>query len=206
MQINNLKVKRETYRGSRIIFDNLNLKTKARINVIFGPPGTGKSTLLEVIAGVLEPVQGKAEGFNSKNHQFLMQVPERQFIYGSCRAELEKKCKNPREALTRFGLPEDIMELSPWSLSKGQRKKLLLAGFITGKSGNENFILDDPFKDLDKKGINLVVEEFFRPRANKVIMATASRRELQYLKTKGIKSDIINIKAIKNRKYKNELA
>lgn len=199
MKINNLKVRRETYRGSREIFTNLNLTLNAAVNVIYGPPGSGKSTLLEVIAGVLDPYAGEIVGNEPENIRFLMQVPERQFIYGSCREELEKNCKSPEKALSMFGLPVDILELSPWCLSKGERKKLLFTELFfdeKGKTGKKNFILDDPFKDLDKEGINRVTEYFMETGSNgsnKVIMAIANRSEFEHLEEKGINFNLIEI-------------
>ncbi len=200
MKIKNLTVRRETYRGSREVFSGLNLNLSGRVNVIYGSPGAGKSTLLEVIAGLISPSSGSVTDGTAGPRYFLMQVPERQFIYGTCREEIKKSGGSLKKAAEIFGIPENIMDIPPWSLSKGERKKLLLAGLFFKKNrhrGYKKIVLDDPFRDLDQRGIDMVTEYFIKPEVNKVIMATANSREFNYLKTKAINFDIINLNDIK---------
>ncbi len=56
IEVNNLTFKR----GERIIYDNLNLRVqKGKITAIMGPSGIGKTTLLKLIGGQLQPEQGE---------------------------------------------------------------------------------------------------------------------------------------------------
>lgn len=56
IEINNLTFKR----GSRVIFDNLTLQVpEGKVTAIMGPSGTGKTTLLKLIAGQLKPDSGE---------------------------------------------------------------------------------------------------------------------------------------------------
>lgn len=56
IEVKNLSFKR----GERLIFDNLNLRVaKGKITAIMGPSGIGKTTLLKLIGGQLQPFQGE---------------------------------------------------------------------------------------------------------------------------------------------------
>ncbi|MEQ1638161.1 MAG: ATP-binding cassette domain-containing protein [Methylococcales bacterium] len=65
--INNLTF----YRGDRLIFDNISLQfQRAKITAIMGPSGTGKTTLLKLIGGQLQPKRGEVH-VNGQNVQQL---------------------------------------------------------------------------------------------------------------------------------------
>lgn len=61
MNQNLIEVKNLTFkRGERVIYDNLNLKVqKGKITAIMGPSGIGKTTLLKLIGGQLQPESGE---------------------------------------------------------------------------------------------------------------------------------------------------
>ncbi|OOF44436.1 ABC transporter ATP-binding protein [Rodentibacter rarus] len=61
MNQNLIEVKNLTFkRGERVIYDNLNLKVqKGKITAIMGPSGIGKTTLLKLIGGQLQPEKGE---------------------------------------------------------------------------------------------------------------------------------------------------
>ena len=76
--INNLTF----YRGDRLIFDNISLQfERAKITAIMGPSGTGKTTLLKLIGGQLQPKRGEI----SVNGQNIQQLKRAQLF------ELRKK-------------------------------------------------------------------------------------------------------------------
>ena len=55
-----MKLKPGFNRGERVIYDDISLKIRrGQITAIMGPSGTGKTTLLRLIGGQLEPDQGE---------------------------------------------------------------------------------------------------------------------------------------------------
>lgn len=69
-------------RGSRAIFDNVDIKiTRGKITAIMGPSGTGKTTLLRLIAGQLRPESGSihvdGDEINQLNRGDLYQLRKR---------------------------------------------------------------------------------------------------------------------------------
>jgi phospholipid/cholesterol/gamma-HCH transport system ATP-binding protein len=70
------------YRGDRLIFDNISLQfQRGKITAIMGPSGTGKTTLLKLIGGQLQPQRGEV----FVNGQNVHQLPRAQLF------ELRKK-------------------------------------------------------------------------------------------------------------------
>ncbi len=197
VEVDKILIKRRTINGDCFVLNDVSLNFKDRVNVIYGIPGSGKTTLFETIAGIEKPISGSIR--KNGNIIFLMQVPERQFIYASCLMEIccGKYCNEEvGKMLSSVGLTEDIRELSPWSLSKGERKRLVLARIlkhdISIKERNI-FLLDDPFGDMDIKGKRLIINSIIKDNNFKVIMATSNREDLRYLEDEEIKFSLINL-------------
>lgn len=197
MEIKDVTVKKESYNGNVTALNNVSLNFNTRVSVVFGEPGSGKTTLIETIAGLEKPCQGKIE--IKGNKIFLMQVPERQFLYTNCRMEI---CGNKRDngdvkdLLSVTGLPEDILEMSPWSLSRGEKKRLSLTRILKQDivEHEENiFFLDDPFADLDGAGKKIVMERIINREKFKIIMTTSSKQDLEYLHNEGIKFKLLKL-------------
>lgn len=197
MEIKNISVRRETYNGAFTALDNVSLSFTNRVNVIYGEPGSGKTTLLETIAGLEKPFQGRIK--IEANKFFLMQVPERQFLHTTCLMEIcGKECDDEsiKEILTAVGLPEEIIPMSPWYLSKGEKKRLTLARILMQDISNHEdniFLLDDPFGDLDETGKIIIIERFLKENKFKIIMATSNKADLKYLQIKKIDFKLFNL-------------
>ncbi|MFH1416388.1 MAG: ATP-binding cassette domain-containing protein [Elusimicrobiota bacterium] len=197
MMINDISVVRRSYNGDIKVLDGLSIDFKERVNIIFGEPGTGKSTLMDVMSGLEKPETGKM--MLDGNMVYLMQVPERQFIYPTCRTEILGNGSEEGELqyyLEETGLPGDIAEMSPWHLSKGEKKRLSIARIIKQNDSEipiDILLLDDPFTDMDRSGKEMIVKKLIENTGFNVIIATANMADIAYLEHKNILFGLYNL-------------
>jgi ABC-type multidrug transport system ATPase subunit len=120
---------------------------------LVGPNGAGKSTLLAILAGALEPTEGRVVIRDGVRTGW---VPQRPSHYGRLTprenlelfARLERE-RDPRSAATRllerFGLPDDGRPSA--DLSVGNRQRLTVALSLLGAP--DVLLLDEPTASLD---------------------------------------------------------
>lgn len=141
---------------------------------LIGHTGSGKSTLIQHFNALLKPAAGKIEidGVDitdektklmavRKNVGLVFQYPEHQLfeetVYkdiafgprnmGFSEDEIKKRVQ---EAAQMVGLPEELLERSPFELSGGQKRRAAIAGVLSMKP--KVLILDEPTAGLDPKG------------------------------------------------------
>ncbi|MFW6134778.1 MAG: ATP-binding cassette domain-containing protein [Elusimicrobiota bacterium] len=202
MKLTNVNVNRKSYTGVIRVLKDVSVEFNRRINVIYGRPGSGKTTLIQVLAGLEKPSQGSVESPDSLMY-ILMQVPEKQFIYTTCRQELEYGIGpegSLKQSLKNVGLPEDIMDISPWRLSRGEKKRLMLAQILNHQSLDRNnntekriLLLDDPFADMDMRGKKLILDRVLNNNRYKVIMTTANKNDTDMINDNGIDYKLFEI-------------
>lgn len=206
MEINNLTIARESFMGKRAVIKNATADMAERVNVIYGRPGSGKTTLLSGVAG-LESLESGTVDYRGTLF-FLMEIPERGFIYTRCREEIAEGGKisnRDEELLNELGISPDMLDISPWDLSRGEKKRIALANILRKvrrqKEGRAVVVLDDPFRDLDTKGKYLFLKKVFNNSAvDKVVMATANHEDMGFLDKAGLKYGRYSIKEGKLRK------
>ena len=170
---------------SYIYEDNSDIKKPALIDVdleigegefigIIGHTGSGKSTLIQHLNGLMEPTKGRvyfegknihAEDYDIKSLRgkvgLCFQYPEHQLFettiledvcfgpmnFGASKEEAEEVAK---EALKDVGISEELFGKSPFELSGGQKRRVAIAGILAMKP--EYFILDEPTAGLDPEG------------------------------------------------------
>ena len=200
---------------------NLGIDDQDKIGII-GVNGTGKSTLLKLIAGIEEPDSGKIVRGNSVRIEYLPQNPEfdpdsivRDYATGF---EIES-------VLTKLGIADFDAKLG--SLSGGQRKRVALAQALVNPA--ELLILDEPTNHLDNESIDWL-EQYLKRRRGALLMITHDRYFLDrvaneiieidngtlytykgnysYFLEKKLERDALEIASEKKRKslYRNELA
>lgn len=171
---------------SHIFSEGMAFETKALDNISFtasqgefvaliGHTGSGKSTLVQHINGLIKPnsgqvladgvdLSGKTKEVMALRHKIGMvfQYPEYQLFeetvikdvcFGPKNMGLsEDECKERAiRALEIVGIdPEKKSELSPFSLSGGEKRRVAIAGVIAMEP--EVLILDEPTAGLDPKG------------------------------------------------------
>ncbi len=152
---------------------NLNLKTGEFVGLI-GHTGSGKSTLIQLMAGLIKPSGGTVEIDGQKLHTkgcdmrkirfqigLVMQYPEYQLFEETVFKDIAFGPKNmglPEEDIKRrvyfaadlVGLNRDLLEKSPFELSGGQKRRVAIAGVLAMEP--KFLILDEPTAGLDPAG------------------------------------------------------
>ena len=146
---------------------------------IIGINGTGKSTLLKIIAGVEEPQQGTVTKANGTVISFLSQHP----IFSEDETVIEHVLKNNTEKnhawdietqakslLTKFGLTDFNQKLS--ELSGGQKKRVSLISVLVSPA--DILVLDEPTNHLDSEMAEYL-EEYLKACKGALVMVTHDR-------------------------------
>jgi len=152
--------------GGRTLFDfvNLDLAEGQRLGVV-GRNGIGKSTLLKIMIGELEPMQGKVEiGARTQINyvdQNRLALDENKTVWeevgeGQEHVRLGEESITLRGYLRRFLFTEDRINTKIAQLSGGERSRILLAKIL--KRGGNVIILDEPTNDLDLATLRLLEE------------------------------------------------
>ncbi|WP_343208551.1 energy-coupling factor transporter ATPase [Anaerolentibacter hominis] len=151
---------------------------------LIGHTGSGKSTLIQHLNGLMKATSGKIlyngediyqEGFSMKALRskvgLVFQYPEHQLFETSVIKDVEFGPKNQgldsdeverraREALELVELDEKYYEQSPFELSGGQKRRAAIAGVLAMHP--EVLILDEPTAGLDPKGKRLILDQVAR--------------------------------------------
>jgi len=142
---------------------------------VMGRTGCGKSTLIQLIAGLLKPSAGQilldGEDINDKHYDrdtlrrkigVVFQFPEIQLFETTVARDVafglrhfgwtvEEKNAAVREALERLGFDyEAVCDKSPLGFSGGEKRRLAIAGVLAARP--EILILDEPVAGLDPLG------------------------------------------------------
>ena len=139
----------------KVIFDSFNIEfEEKKVNVILGPSGIGKTTLLNSIAGIL-PYSGEITG-NEGGVSYIFQkdrlIPSIS-IYKNLDLIIKAIYKDKKERAKQIDKMLELLEISdcknkyPTQLSGGQLQRVAIARAFLYPS--EVLLLDEPFKALD---------------------------------------------------------
>lgn len=170
---------------------------------LIGHTGSGKSTLIQHLNGLIKPTSGTiyyegtdihSEGYSLKELRskvgLVFQYPEHQLFeidvfsdvcygpknLGLSKEEVEERAK---EALTLVGLDERYWEQSPFELSGGQKRRVAIAGVLA--MNPKVLILDEPTAGLDPKGRDEILEEInqlHQERKMSIILVSHSMEDI----------------------------
>lgn len=148
---------------------------------LIGHTGSGKSTLVQHLNGLMKPTSGNIyyngediheDGFDKKKLRskvgLVFQYPEHQLFeidvfkdvcFGPKNMGLEEKEIELRAyaALKQVGLADEYFYQSPFDLSGGQKRRVAIAGVLAMKP--EVLILDEPTAGLDPKGRDEILDQ-----------------------------------------------
>lgn len=164
--------------GEKTIFDDVSFGIQEGDKIgIIGINGTGKTTLLRMIAGVEEPDEGQVVKQNGIRLAYLPQHPVfpkdatvLSYAFDGI-AENDWTLKSEvKSALNKLGITDHEMKIE--HLSGGQKKKVALAKTLT--SSFEILLLDEPTNHLDSEMISWL-EDYLKRYKGVVIMVTHDR-------------------------------
>ena len=173
---------------------------------IIGHTGSGKSTLMQQLNGLLKPTSGTIllDGqdiwsdkkltrqarfrvglvFQYPEYQLFEETVYRDIAFGPKNMGLkdEEIDRRVREAAAIVGLKEEQLQVSPFDLSGGQKRRVAIAGVLAMEP--DVLILDEPTAGLDpvgREGILKNIEDYRRTRNATIIMVSHSMDDVARL-------------------------
>ncbi len=170
---------------------------------IIGHTGSGKSTLIQHLNGLLKPSSGTisldgtdiwAEPKNIRSVRFrvglVFQYPEYQLFEDTVRKDVAFGPKNMGlkadeverrvlAAIEAVGLDESVLDKSPFALSGGQKRRVAIAGVMAMEP--EVLILDEPTAGLDPRGRESILQllrDYHEKRGSTVVLVSHSMEEI----------------------------
>ena len=190
--------------GAVPALDDVSLCVKSGgITGLIGHTGSGKSTLVQLLNGLLKPEKGTvlldghdiwAEPKKIREVRFkaglVMQYPEYQLFAETVAEDIafgpknmglegEELTERVRDAARFAGLGGELLEKSPFDLSGGQKRRAALAGVIA--MNPKILILDEPAAGLDPAGRRDIlggVKRFSRESGTTVIVVSHSMEDM----------------------------
>lgn len=184
--------------------DNINLQIeKGKITGIIGHTGSGKSTLVQHLNGLIKPDGGKVilNGsdiwenpkkirdvrftvglvFQYPEYQLFEETVYKDIAFGPKNMGLseEEIDKRVREAADFVGITPDLLEKSPFELSGGQKRRVAIAGIIAMQP--EVLVLDEPAAGLDPMGREEIlggIRAYQRLKKTTVIIVSHSMEDM----------------------------
>ncbi len=170
---------------------------------IIGHTGSGKSTLIQHLNGLLRPTDGQIllDGtdiwerpkeirkvrfqvglvFQYPEYQLFEETVYKDISFGPKNMSLEGEeidCR-VRRAAAFAGIDEEMLEKSPFELSGGQKRRVAIAGVIAMEP--KVLILDEPTAGLDPRGREAILAQlrsYHKQKGNTVILVSHSMEEI----------------------------
>ena len=170
---------------------------------VIGHTGSGKSTLIQTLNGLLRPTSGQvlldgtdiwAEPKKIRSVRFrvgmVFQYPEYQLFEETVLKDIMFGPKNmglsdqeaearAREAARFTGLKEDLLGKSPFELSGGEKRRAAIAGVIA--MDPDVLILDEPTAGLYPRGRDVLlaqISQYHKTRGNTVLLVSHSMEDI----------------------------
>lgn len=170
---------------------------------VIGHTGSGKSTLIQLLNGLLKPTSGQilldgrniwAEPKKIRDVRFkvgmVFQYPEYQLFEETVLKDIMFGPKNMGlsddeaksraiEAAQFTGLKTELLEKSPFELSGGEKRRAAIAGVIA--MDPDVLILDEPTAGLDPRGRDVLlsqITQYHKQRHNTVLLVSHSMEDI----------------------------
>ncbi len=181
---------------------SVNINAGEFIGVI-GHTGSGKSTLMQMLNGLLKPESGQvflngndinAPKNNIRNIRFkvglVFQYPEHQLFDDTVRKDIsfgprnmglseEEIAERVISAAEFVGLKNELLDKSPFELSGGEKRRAAIAGVISMEP--DIIIFDEPTAGLDPNGRNYLLErinDYHKTKGKTVILVSHSMEDI----------------------------
>lgn len=192
--------------------DNINTNIeKGDFVAIIGHTGSGKSTLVQHLNGLLKPTDGKIFLDGENIHQSKSKLFDTRFKVGLCFQYPEYQLfestvykdiafgptnmglsvteidERVRKAAKYVGIPDEMLLKSPFDLSGGEKRRVAIAGVISMEP--EILILDEPTSGLDPMGREQIldlIKNYRETTGNTIIIVSHSMDDVARFATKVI--------------------
>lgn len=163
-----LKKIHKSFDGIKLFKDfNIDFKEN-KISCILGASGIGKTTVVNILSGLLKPDSGEVYGTESSNFSYIFQEPRLlnwYSIYDNLDFVLKNKLpeKEKRQTIEQYLKIVDLWNVrnkKPKTLSGGMAQRVSIARAFAYPSNI--LIMDEPFKGLDIKLKNELMHSFFK--------------------------------------------
>lgn len=169
-------------KDARYALDHVTMTVeKGKFYALIGHTGSGKSTLVQMLNGLLLPTEGEVlyEGRNIREKDFslkdlrtnvglVFQYPEHQLFEADVFTDV---CFGPKnmglpedeirqraeKAMVQAGLDESYYEKSPFELSGGEKRRAAIAGVLAMEP--QYLVLDEPTAGLDPEGRRAILSQ-----------------------------------------------
>ena len=170
---------------------------------VIGHTGSGKSTLIQMLNGLLRPTSGQVllDGediwkdpkqirrvrfrvgmvFQYPEYQLFEETVLKDICFGPKNMGLsdEKAEERAREAAHFTGLKPELLEKSPFELSGGEKRRAAIAGVIA--MDPDVLILDEPTAGLDPNGRDVLLSQilsYHKQRKNTILLVSHSMEDI----------------------------
>lgn len=170
---------------------------------IIGHTGSGKSTFIQHLNGLLQPSSGRifigeediwADKKRLREFRFkvglVFQYPEYQLFGETVAGDIafgptnmglspEEVDRRVHQAAYFVGLTEDQLQKSPFELSGGQKRRVAIAGVLA--MDPQVLVLDEPTAGLDPRGRDMIlgqIREYHEERKNTVLLVSHSMEDI----------------------------
>ena len=185
--------------GEKVALHDVNIKIEQGEMIgLIGHTGSGKSTLIQHLNGLLKPTSGAVfyDGKDINDSDFskkklrskvglVFQYPEYQLFESTVIDDVKfgpknigmdslKIDMNSFQALKQVGIGEDLLDVSPLELSGGQKRRVAIAGVLAMEP--EVLILDEPTAGLDVEARNEILDllrEYIAQDEKRTILITS---------------------------------
>ena len=188
----------------KVAVENVSLSIeKGELIGVIGHTGSGKSTLIQMLNGLIRPTAGQVllEGkdiwqepkkiravrfrvgmvFQYPEYQLFEETVLKDIMFGPKNMGLDEKRARDRalEAAEFTGLKPELLEKSPFELSGGEKRRAANAGVIA--MDPEVLVLDEPTAGLDPQGRDVLlaqIGQYHKERGNTVLLVSHSMEDV----------------------------
>ena len=188
----------------KVAVNDLNIEIKeGEFLGIIGHTGSGKSTLVQMLNGLITPTSGKVllrdndinenkkklrevrfqvgMVFQYPEYQLFEETVYRDIAFGPTNMGLtgDELDKRVRESARFTGLKDKLLDKSPFDLSGGEKRRAAIAGVIA--MDPDVLILDEPTAGLDPQGRDKLLNQilaYHKERKNTVILVSHSMEDI----------------------------
>lgn len=183
------------YFGEKLVLKDVSFSLWSNeVIALVGANGSGKSTMLKIIAGEIEPDEGSMEvSPGIKIAYFPQEIPPaeedqtgREYLSRKTGDAGGRHIFELASSMDKLGFPQEKLETKISKMSGGERGKLALLSILS--SGSDFFLLDEPTNNLDFVGL-LLLEKFISSSQAGFLIVSHDRKFLNRLATSIIEMD-----------------